>query len=71
MMPKRVSYVQKVIGISAVVLEGELAYKESWQVGEDFLEEWLERFDGKRVRLTLEDLGAGRDESHLLPPEQE
>lgn len=79
-MPKSTRYVTKLTEISCVVLEGKLGYVYeaypnpdhlgSWQViqsatATDDVEEWLEKFDGKHVTITIET--HERDESHLLP----
>lgn len=69
-MPKSIAYVTKVSEISAVEFEGEIRYDDdngAWAIGEDNLEEWFERFKGKRVYLSIKTFE--RDESHLLPAE--
>lgn len=71
-MPSRVQYVQKLIAISEVEMIGTLEYKEhhdSWHVGTDDLEEWLEKFADKRVKIVISTHEL--DESHLLPVEEQ
>ena len=73
MTPKNVRYVTKLVSVSAVTLEGTVSYRDDvfggWAVGTDSLEEWLEKFSGRVVRLTIEVLGEP-DEGHLLPEEE-
>lgn len=72
-MPKSVQYRTKIVDVSMVEFEGVAEYRPyqddldlwAWHVGSDNLEEWLEKFDGQRVRLRIETFGV--DESHLLP----
>ncbi len=64
-MPHTVKYVTKVREISEVVLRGLLDYSDGWVVAADDLDEWLEKFKGKQVALTITTFD--RDESHLLP----
>ena len=74
-MPASVKYVTKVVNISEVELTGKLHWEQSndpddyghWAVGTDNLQEWLDKFDGKHVYLTIK--APARDESHLLPKE--
>lgn len=73
MKHKSVSYRTLVTEISAVTLVGTLELHSydtvlgddsDWFVGDDRLGEWLEKFDGKAISLTIET--SGQDESHLL-----
>ena len=72
-MPKSVRYVTKLVDISGVDLEGVLEMRPDksendywgWHVGDDDLDTWLTKFDGKRVKLTIQTFE--KDESHLLP----
>lgn len=73
-MPKSVLYKTKIVDVSRVELQGKLEFKlnrdpdqlGAWWVGEDGLEEWLDKLDGKVVNLTITVLD-GRDESYLFP----
>lgn len=72
MKHKSVTYRTLVKEISAVTLVGKVDFHDvgddfdsaAWFVGDDRLEEWLEKFDGKTISLTIET--SGQDESHLL-----
>jgi hypothetical protein len=73
-----VSYVTKVVDVRSVNLVGKLESREvdlemgyfAWHVIDhnriDNLDTWLDKFDGKRVRIYIECLNVGPDESALL-----
>jgi len=78
-MPKSIRHVTKVIEVAAVSFEGELVFHHTPESGYwaikttnslngstqyESLEEWLEKFEGKRVTITID--AGGYDESHLL-----
>lgn len=65
-MPKSVEYKTKLVTISAVELQGHLSYRDGgWYVGNDGLDEWLDKFSARYISLAIKDFE--RDESHLLP----
>ena len=77
-MPTSTHYITKLTELQGADFFGKLYYREEkddpdrsgyWAIeggGQlDNLEEWLERFDGKTVRLSITTMA--RDEAHLLP----
>ena len=73
-MPASIKYTTKIIGISEVVMNGRLKFNEGdWVVktnsSQDRLEEWLGKFDGQYVTITIKNWV--EDEAHLLPEEED
>ena len=69
-----VTYQTKIVNVKKVTLVGELSYQdEGWMVKgssrEDYLWEWLEKFAGRSVAITIKATGE-QDDSHLLQPEE-
>lgn len=78
MAPVSVSYVQKLVGIKAVEMRGQIEFRErtpgdrdsgsAYFVGADCMDDWLEKFDGKFVILRIDTYE--QDDSHLLPEDE-
>lgn len=81
-MPKRISYKTKIVGISKVQLVGTLGYYAADAFGEwdidgwgiedgihyshEAIDEWLEKFDGEEVSITIELIDGSLDDKRLL-----
>ena len=65
-MPSRVTHLTKIVDVKEVEFHGELDFDfEGWTVEGEAIEEWLEKFRGKRVRITIVNLDHP-DDSHML-----
>ena len=80
-----IQYKTKVVGITRVNLPGTLRYydgeddpgwmliDERWESKETVynLEDYLEKFRGRRIRILIEAIDYEPDDAHLLPKEEE
>lgn len=69
-MPKEIGYRTIIQEVNRVSFEGELHIGEGvndyhWWVADDDIEPWLDKFEGKRVRLEIRLLDT-RDETAML-----
>ena len=61
-MPKSLKYITKITGITEVSLAGKLELEllnSIWNVGDESLEEWLSRFSGHNISVTIRILNHG------------
>jgi hypothetical protein len=68
-MGKRVTHLTKIVDVKEVEFQGELSHSfdegyEGWYVGDDYIDEWLEKLAGKYVRLVVTNLT--HDDSSML-----
>ena len=63
-MSKKIEMVTQVVSVRKVTLQGTLSYKNTgWEIDGDNISQWLDRFDDKYVKFSIETL---QDESALL-----
>jgi len=81
-MLKKIKYKTKIVAVSEVQLVGTLGYYDARAFGEwdidgwgiddgthipcEAIDEWLEKFDGKEVLITIKLIDGSLDEEHLL-----